>query len=83
MLEQLSTPLRARCGYGLDSFIISVLASEAFMPEAGSATLACGETKDVREVKVGDYGMRLFGIEGLALKASSLGPRAWGWGLNV
>ena len=26
---------------------------ESFTDEAGNATLACGETKDVREVKVG------------------------------
>ena len=59
MSEQIRTPLGAQCDYGLDSFLISVLAFEALTPKAGSATLACRETKDVREVIVGRWGMRL------------------------
>ena len=53
MSEQIRTPLGAQCDYGLDGLLISVLAFEAFTPKAGSATLACRETKDVREVIVG------------------------------
>ena len=69
MSEQIRTPLGAQCDYGLDSFLISVLAFEALTPKAGSATLACRETKDVRRGHCWALGNEtIIGIEGLALK---------------